>query len=57
MLLLGNRIAKGSGHTEAEVSTLVAQFSTMRSQMQNMSKLMQLGQDGGMGDEVSAACA
>jgi len=45
------RIAKGSGHTEAEVSTLVAQFSTMRSQMQNMSKLMQLGQDGGMGDE------
>lgn len=45
------RIAKGSGHTEAEVSNLVAQFSAMRTQMQNMSKLMQLGQDGGLGDE------
>jgi len=46
-----NRIANGSGHTEAQVSTLVAQFSAMRKQMQNMSKLMELGADGGMGDE------
>jgi len=45
------RIAKGSGHTEAEVSTLVAQFAAMRKQMQSMSKMMQLGQNGGMGDE------
>ena len=34
------------------MSNLVAQFSAMRTQMQNMSKLMQLGQDGGLGDEV-----
>jgi hypothetical protein len=27
------RIAKGSGHTEAEVSTLVAQFAAMRKQV------------------------
>jgi len=47
-----SRIAKGSGHTEERVSKLVAQFSAMRKQMQNMMELTKLGQGVGMGDEV-----
>lgn len=45
------RIAKGSGNTEEEVSNLVAQFTAMRTKMQDMTKMMQLGQGPGMQDE------
>ena len=40
------RIARGSGHKEAEVAELVAVFGGMRAQVGNLSKMMKLS--GGM---------
>ena len=44
------RIARGSGHKEAEVAELVAVFGGMRAQVGNLSKMMKLS--GGMPGET-----
>lgn len=36
------RIARGSGRKELDVSTMIAQFTQMRSRMRDMSKLMKM---------------
>ena len=41
------RVARGSGHTEKDISELVAMFTSMRAQMSTMSRMMALG-GGGM---------
>jgi len=40
------RIAKGSGRTEYDVNSLIGTFASMRSTMQNMSRMMALRQGG-----------
>ncbi|KAK9804333.1 hypothetical protein WJX72_007576 [[Myrmecia] bisecta] len=42
------RIARGSGHKEVAVSTMIAKFSQMRSSMVNMSRMMSMGAMPGM---------
>jgi signal recognition particle subunit SRP54 len=37
------RVALASGYSEAEVTTMMAAFTQMRSQMVNMSRMMKLG--------------
>jgi signal recognition particle subunit SRP54 len=40
------RVARGSGHQEADVAELVAVFTGMRAQMQSLSRMMALGGGG-----------
>ena len=42
------RVARGSGHTEQDISELVAMFTGMRGQLQTMSRMMALGGGQGM---------
>jgi len=43
-----SRIARGCGRKESEVSNMIAQFTMMRSKMQNLGKMMGAGQMPGM---------
>mmetsp|Transcript_6365 Transcript_6365/g.14123 ORF Transcript_6365/g.14123 Transcript_6365/m.14123 type:complete len:540 (+) Transcript_6365:46-1665(+) len=45
------RIAQDSGRTEAEVTSMMAQFTKMRMQMQRMTRMMRLGTADGQRDE------
>lgn len=47
------RVARGSGHTEQDVSELVAMFTGMRAQLQTMSRMMALGGGGMPGGMMS----
>jgi signal recognition particle GTPase len=41
------RIARGAGRSEVDVTNMIGTFGGMRSKMQSLSKMMQLGGGGG----------